>query len=214
MRYLPREYCIFTKQPELKMSRKGLLAAAAISLLCATGAMAQTSTDGTTAASGVTLADSGNGSGKMHRHFSSMRDPEFAKKMCIEHFARSAGKLAYIEAKLQLTADQKPLWDKWEEATAAGSATMKDDCIAGVPAKDTPSTALDRDSRVEKLLTDKLDTLKTARPALEALYQSLSPEQRIAFDNSTKWHHKGMGGRKWQHHGQDGHGQDGQVSPG
>ena len=196
------------------MSRKGLLAAAAISLLCATGAMAQTSTDGTTAGSGVTLADGSNGSTKpMHRHFSRMRDPAFAKDMCIEHFARSAGKLAYLEAKLQLTADQKPLWDKWEEATAAGSATMKDDCIAGVPAKDTPSTALDRDSRVEKLLTDKLDTLKTARPALEALYQSLSPEQRIAFDRSTKGRHKGMGGPRWQHHGQDGHGQD-EVSPG
>jgi hypothetical protein len=196
------------------MSRKGLLAAAAISLLCATGAMAQTSTDGTTAGSGVTLADGSKGFTKpMHRHFSRMRDPAFAKDMCIEHFARSAGKLAYLEAKLQLTADQKPLWDKWEEATAAGSATMKDDCIASVPAKDTPSTALDRDNRVEKLLTDKLDTLKTARPALEALYQSLSPEQRIAFDHSTKGRHKGMGGPRWQHQGQDGRDQ-GEVSPG
>ena len=198
------------------MSRKGLLAAAAISLLCATGAMAQTSTDGTSAGSGVTLADGSNGSARtMHRHFAHMRDPAAAKNMCIEHFARSAGRLAYLEAKLQLTADQKPLWDKWEEATAAGSATMKDDCIAGLPAKETPSTALDRDRRVEKLLTDKLDTLKTARPALEALYQSLSPEQRIAFDHSTKWGHKGKGGPKWQHHGQDGHDQDGsQMSPG
>jgi len=195
------------------MSRKVLLAAAAISLICATGALAQTSSDGTTG-SGVTLADGGNGSTKpMHRHSARMRDPDFAKNMCIEHFARSAGRLAYLEAKLQLTADQKPLWDKWEEATAAGNATMKDDCIAGVPAKDTPSTALDRDSRVEKLLTDKLDTLKTARPALEALYQSLSPEQRIAFDHSTKGRHKGMGGPRWQHHGQDGHGQN-EVSPG
>jgi hypothetical protein len=196
------------------MSRKGLLAAAAISLLCATGAMAQTSSDGTAGGSGVTLADGANGSAKpMHRHFAHMRDPAAAKNMCIEHFARSTGRLAYLEAKLQLTADQKPLWDKWEEATAAGNATMRDDCIAGVPAKDTPSTALDRDSRVEKLLTDKLDTLKTARPALEALYQSLSPEQRIAFDQSTKGRHKGMGGPRWQHHGQDGYGQD-EVSPG
>ena len=186
------------------MSRKGLLAAAAISLLCATGAMAQTSSDGTTGGSGVTLADGSNGSAKpMHRHFARMRDPDFAKNMCIERFARSAGRLAYLEAKLQLTADQKPLWDKWEAATAAGNAAMKDDCIAGVPAKDTPSTALDRDSRVEKLLTDKLDTLKTARPALEALYQSLSPEQRIAFDHSIKGPHR-MGGPKWQHHGEGG----------
>ena len=186
------------------MSRKGLLAAAAFSLLCATGAMAQTTTNGTDAGS-VTLAAGDNAPAKpMHRHFSHMRDPAFAKDMCIEHFARSAGRLAYLEAKLQLTSDQKPLWDKWAEATATGNAAMKDDCLTAIPAKGTPTTALDRDSRVEKLLTDKLDTLKTARPALEALYQSLSPEQRIAFDHSTKSRHMGIGGPKWQHHDKGG----------
>ena len=140
-----------------------------------------------------------------------MRDPASAKNMCIEHFARSAGRLAYLEAKLQLTTDQQPLWNKWADATSAGNATMRDDCVAAVPAKDTPKTTLDRDSTIEKLLSDKLDALKTARPALEALYQSLTPEQRVAFDRGTQLGHR-MGGHKWHHHGQEG-GQEREMSP-
>jgi hypothetical protein len=183
------------------MYRKGLLAAAAISLLCATAAMADSTTSGSGPAPGKSW----------HRHFVHMRDPASAKDMCIEHFARSAGKLAYLEARLQLTTDQQPLWNKWAEATSAGNATMRDDCVAAVPRKNASNSALDRDSTIEKLLSDKLDALKTARPALEALYQSLTPEQRVAFDRGTQLGH-GMGGHKWHHHDQDG-GQGREMSP-
>jgi hypothetical protein len=186
------------------MYRKGLLAAAAISLVCATAAMADSTTSGSTPGSPMTIAGDGPAPAKSwHRHFTRMRDPASAKNMCIEHFARSAGRIAYLEAKLQLSTDQQPLWNKWADATSAGNGTMRDDCIAAVPAKDTPKTALDRDSTVEKLLSDKLDALKTARPALEALYQSLTPEQRVAFDRGTQLGHR-MGGHKWRHHGQEG----------
>ena len=147
--------------------------------------MADSTTSGSTPGSPMTIAGDGPAPAKSwHRHFTHMRDPASAKNMCIEHFARSAGRLAYLEAKLQLSTDQQPLWNKWADATSAGNGTMRDDCIAAVPAKDTLKTALDRDSTIEKLLSDKLDALKTARPALEALYQSLTPEQRAAFDRS------------------------------
>ena len=194
------------------MYRKGLLAAAAISLVFATAAMADSTTSGGTPGGATTIAGDGPAPAKSwHRHFTHMRDPASAKNMCIEHFARSAGRLAYLEAKLQLTTDQQPLWNKWADATSAGNATMRDDCIAAVPAKDTPKTALDRDSTIEKLLSDKLDALKTARPALEALYQSLTPEQRVAFDRGTQLGHR-MGGHKWHHHGQES-GQEREMSP-
>ena len=194
------------------MYRKGLLAAAAISLVCATAAMADSTTSGSTPGSPMTIAGDGPAPAKSwHRHFTHMRDPASAKNMCIEHFARSAGRLAYLEAKLQLNSDQQPLWNKWADATSAGNATMRDDCVAAVPAKDTPKTTLDRDSTIEKLLSDKLDALKTARPALEALYQSLTPERRVAFDRGTELGHR-MGGHKWHHHGQES-GQDREMSP-
>jgi LTXXQ motif family protein len=195
------------------MHRKRLLiAAAAVSLLAASAAMADMTTTGPVPGKAATLADDGAAPAESgHRHLVNMRDPDFLKKMCVEHFARSAGRLAYLEAKLQLTAEQQPLWNKWAEAEATGSATLRDDCLAAVPAKDTPRTALDRDSQVEKLLSDKLDTLKTARPALEALYRSLTPEQRAAFDRGIRPGH-GMGGQRWwRHHGQDG--DQGEMSP-
>jgi len=194
------------------MYRKGLLAAAAMSLIFATAAMADSTTSGGNPGGATIISGDGPAPAKSwHRHFTHMRDPASAKNMCIEHFARSAGRLAYLEAKLQLNSDQQPLWNKWADATSAGNATMRDDCIAAVPAKDTPKTALDRDSTIEKLLSDKLDALKSARPALEALYQSLTPEQRVAFDRGTQLGHR-MGGHKWRHHDEKG-GQDKEMSP-
>jgi hypothetical protein len=164
------------------MYRKGLLVAAACALLAAAPAMAQ---------------DMNQNGGRMSAwHKVAMRDPATIKKMCVEHFARSSGRLAYLEAKLQLTSDQQSLWDKWADETTKGNVQMRDDCLAAVPTSETPRTALDRDTQIEKMLSDKLDTMKAARPALDALYQSLSPEQRVAFDRglAPRW----MGHHRWQ----------------
>ncbi len=123
------------------MSRKGLLAAAAISLLCATGAMAANLDRRWN--HGQQRRDAGRRQQRFHQadaptFFPHARIRPPRQATCASSISRLRGEsLAYLEAKLQLTADQKPLWDKWEEATATGSATMKDDCIAGVPAKDT-----------------------------------------------------------------------------
>ena len=110
------------------------------------------------------------------------------KDKCIEHFARSAGHLAYLEARLQLTANQQPQWDKWRQAVASGAEKERTDCLATMPER---PTALDRDSRKETMLATKVATLQAARPALEALYQSLTPEQRLVFDRPMHGEHEG-----------------------
>jgi hypothetical protein len=174
------------------MGRKGLLAAAAaITVLCATAALAQSDMG----------EDGGPGGARpWGMQHSEMRDPAVVKDMCVERFARSAGHLAYLQAKLQLKAEQKPLWDKWAEATASGANAMREACLAAVPAVDKEPTALEREARMENLLSAKLETLKAARPALEALYQSLTPEQRSAFDRRARmlsrspWSHT-----SWRH---------------
>jgi len=183
------------------MTSKGILAAAAISVLCATAALAQTTTGATGPVTG-TLADASAPPGHHGwRHFANMKDPEFVKKMCVERYARRAGHLAYLEAKLDLTAAQKPLWDKWAQATADGATTMRDACLAGVPAQGTEVSALAREDRWEKLLSTRLDALKAARPALEALYQSLTPEQRATFDHPVMAETGGWRGWRHQRHG-------------
>jgi hypothetical protein len=178
------------------MPRNALLAALAASLLLAPAAFAQPA--GTTAgaesfdeASPPPLAGEPWG-----EQLADLGDPQSpAKARCIERFARSAGRIAYLEAKLELTAEQKPLWDKWAGAMTSGASTERQTCLTGLPAAGQPVTALDRDARIESLLSARLDTLKRARPALEVLYHALMPDQRMAFDHIGM-----MGGPGWRHH--------------
>ena len=163
------------------MSRLPIAALAAVAVVCATAAIAQTA--------------GSNGPAPAPKEFE-QHDPVLRmKSMCIEHFARSAGRLAYLEARLQLTADQQSQWDKWRQAVAAGAEKERADCLAGLPAAGTRPTALDRDSRLEKMMATKVATLQAARPALEALYQSLTAEQRQIFDRPM---HGEFGGHR--HH--------------
>jgi hypothetical protein len=150
------------------MSPSRIAALAAVALVCATAAIAQTTGSSAPAP----------GPKEFDQHDPALR----MKSMCIEHFARSAGRLAYLEARLQLTADQQPQWDKWRQAVAGGAEKERTDCLADVPAAGTRPTALDRDSHLEKMMATKVATLQGARPALEALYQSLTAEQRLVFD--------------------------------
>ena len=156
-----------------------IAAVAAIALACATAAIAQTA--GTA------------GTGPAAESFEQHDSGAWMKAKCIDHFARSAGRLAYLEARLQLTSDQQPLWDKWRQAVAAGAEKERNDCLADLPAAGQRPTALERDSRMEKMMATKVATLQAARPALEALYNALTPEQRVVFDRP-------MHGGHWGHH--------------
>ena len=159
------------------MSRSRIAALAVVAVLCATAAIAQTAGSGGSAPAP-----------KPYEH----HDPVARMKaMCIEHFARSAGRLAYLEARLQLTADQQPQWDKWRQAVASGAEKERTDCLADLPAAGQLPTALDRDIHMEKMMATKVATLQAARPALEALYQSLTPEQRLVFDRPMHGEHEG-----------------------
>jgi len=163
------------------MSRLRIVLAAAAVAACASAALAQTAGSG--------------GSTPEPRPYSH-HDPALRMKtMCIEHFARSAGRMAYLEAKLQLSADQQPLWDKWRQAVAAGAEKERADCLADVPPAGTQPTALDRDTHIEKMMTAKVASLQAARPALEALYASLTPDQRAAFDRPMSMD----GHQGWRH---------------
>ncbi len=164
------------------MLRSRIAAFAAIAVISAAAAIAQTTGDGTTAAEP-----------KPYGH----HDPiAHMKDMCIEHFARSAGHMAYLEAKLQLTPDQQPGWEKWRQSVASGAEKERADCLADVPAKGVQPTALDRDTHLERKMAVKVESLQAARPALEALYASLTPEQRSVFDRPMfRGGHEG-----WRHH--------------
>ncbi len=159
------------------MSPRRIALLAAGALLCATAAFAQTT--------GTGGSDAGQAPQGFQRH-----DPgQWMKGMCVERFARSASRIAYLEARLQLTSDQQPLFDKWQQEVAGGAAKERDNCLASIPAAGQKPTFLDRESGIEKMMAAKLATMQASRPALEALYQSLTPEQRVAFDRPMHRHH-------------------------
>jgi hypothetical protein len=122
---------------------------------------------------------------------------EWHQQMCTERYARKAGRLAYIEAKLALTDQQRPAWNKWRQTKLDAADQRRTSCLQNQPKESTESTAIDREARMEKRLSARLQQLQASRPALQALYDALTPEQKTLFDRSAVWH-----GHRGHHHGQ------------
>ena len=116
----------------------------------------------------------------MHRMMN--RSP---RERCEERLARRAGVIAYTVAKLNLTAEQKPLWDKLNGAIQSAADKERQLCanLPTQPGPEAQGTILDRMSRREQFLSARLQGMQQARPALEALYQALSPEQKATIDH-------------------------------
>ncbi|MEO8558489.1 MAG: Spy/CpxP family protein refolding chaperone [Rhodospirillales bacterium] len=178
------------------MNKSSIVAVAAVALIGATAVMAQNAPD----------ANKGP-AGKPGGHSRMMHDPQQAKNFCTSRYAGAAGHVAYLEAKLDLTAAQKPLFQKWEQSVMGSAQKSRDTCVTNVAATkpDTKPTILDRETRMEKSLSEKLDALKAQRPALEALYAALTPDQQAQFNRPIgRMGHRGEGG----HGGHDGHAMD------
>ena len=111
---------------------------------------------------------------RMHRMMMH-RDP---KERCEERLAWRAAMRAYAEAKLDLTPEQRPLWDRVESIAQTEQQKERQLCAALKPGGDT--TMLDR---MQQFLSTRLEALQAAKPAVQALYQALTSEQRAIFDH-------------------------------
>jgi hypothetical protein len=131
--------------------------------------------------------------------------PDFAalhKSMCEDKAAHAAARLAYVEAKLNLTEAQKPLFAKWRQAVMDGEAKQKAACLAEpAPSPEARPTILDREQREETMLSARLQLLQSTRPALKAFYDSLTDAQKDSFNRMHQEH--------MRLHGHDGEGHQG-----
>lgn len=107
------------------------------------------------------------------------------RERCEERLAHRAGIIAYTVSKLNLTAEQKPLWDKLNGAIQSAADKERQLCasLPNQPGPQAQGSILDRMGRREQFLSARLQGLQQARPALEALYQSLTPEQKATIDH-------------------------------
>jgi hypothetical protein len=125
------------------------------------------------------------------------------KDMCTEHYARTASHLAYLQAKLGLSEQQAAAFGKWRQAVLDQSTKERAACLEMTPKGNAKPTMLDREAHLEKMLAAKLQSLQATRPALEAVYEGLTAEQKTIFDHAVHHHlHAMRGGHRG---GMDGH---------
>ena len=110
------------------------------------------------------------------------------KDRCEERLARRAGFIAYTVAKLNLTAQQKPLWDKLNASMQSAGDKERQLCdkLPAEAGSQGQGTILDRMSRREQFLQARLQAMQQTRPALEALYNALTPEQQAVVDHPIR----------------------------
>jgi LTXXQ motif family protein len=119
--------------------------------------------------------------GMMMRRMMAQRIGGNPQQKCIDRLAWRAARLAYVEAKLDLTSEQRQLWDKVQ--AVAQSAEQKERQLCGQLKPSPEATVLERIDWAQQFLSARLEALQAAKPAVQALYQALTPEQREVFDH-------------------------------
>src|SRR5262249_4997949 len=114
----------------------------------------------------------------MMRHRMMQLNPQ---ERCTDRIAWRAAMRAYAEAKLNLTPEQRPLWDRVQTAAQAEAQKERQLCASRKPRDE--ATLLDRMDGMQQILSTRLEALQSAKPAVQALYQALTPEQRAILDH-------------------------------
>jgi hypothetical protein len=116
-----------------------------------------------------------------------MRDhAERRALFCKDMYARKVGEMAFLEAKLSLSASQQPLFDHWKQASLDIAKQREGDC--GTRERHKPGerpNVLDRLNREETMLKTRLANLDAQKPSLTAFYESLSPQQKQEFGRAA-----------------------------
>lgn len=98
---------------------------------------------------------------------------------CQEHLARHMAMITYMVTKLDLTDEQRPLWDRLNAVLQEGAKRQSALCrsLQTTQQRGEP-TILDHINRAEQFLSTRLQMLQQVRPALEQFYQALNPQQQ------------------------------------
>jgi hypothetical protein len=113
------------------------------------------------------------------------------ERMCADSDARTASRLAFVEAKVKPTQAQRGAWDAFARDARAAAEPMKRLC------DNPPPAAADNDAaaslaRRERFMGAMSQSLATLRPAVERFQAVLDETQKIALAEALT---PGRGGR-------------------
>jgi hypothetical protein len=136
-------------------------------------------------AAGGPGAPGGPGHEWMHHGWGRWARNVSPQQACVDRIARRAGFIASIGFKLNLTSDQKPLWDKLVAATQTAEDAQRKLCDALPASKEDfgKLTVIDRMKHREQVLQARLQAMQQTEPAVQALYDKLTPEQKAVVDH-------------------------------
>jgi hypothetical protein len=107
------------------------------------------------------------------------------EQMCHDMYAGKVGELAFLEAKLSLDAKQAPLFDRWKQTSLDIAKEHEGACIGKPPRRAEQrgqrTSVVDRLTEEEDMLKKRLADIQAERPALTALYNALTPQQKQEF---------------------------------
>lgn len=105
-------------------------------------------------------------------------------EFCADITPRAVGKFAYLEARLQLTDRQKPLFERWKNTVLSSIKAHADQCATG-KRPDMDASVVDKLKRHEQRLKTRLADLQAQMPALESLASSLNADQMKVLDRAA-----------------------------
>lgn len=110
------------------------------------------------------------------------------RDFCQDRYARQVGRMAYLEARLELTETQRPLFGQWKQVTLDVAGRRAADCAQRLTLNDRQQAdPVARMSREEEMLKKRIADLDAERPAFASFYQALSPEQREFLSPSSSF---------------------------
>jgi periplasmic protein CpxP/Spy len=174
------------------MNRKFLIAATLGLGLALTGGAAALAQSGYQCPMGSDGAGMGKGMG-MGMHGKMHGGGMGPEKMCADHDARQAGMLAYAEKKLAITDAQRDAWNAVVTAMKLNNEAMAKTCDAAKTVDPAaPVTLPQRLDRMQAMTTMRAEHMGKVIPAVKALYEKLTPEQKTTADGLFA--HGPMGG--------------------
>ncbi|HEY2069604.1 MAG TPA: Spy/CpxP family protein refolding chaperone [Rhizomicrobium sp.] len=167
---------------------KKLLPVAALGLLCVGAAVAQN-------------APPPDRHAWMEAHKGDMA--KFNAQMCTDMYAHHVGMVAELGARLNLNDSQRSLFERWKTVSLDGAKAREAACQSHTPGNmDHRPSLPEREARMREHLKARLAEMDAQQPALDALYNSLSPDQKMELDHMHGGEHRGMhGGMRGGMHG-------------